>query len=67
MNRLAKLKIETYIGIFFVALSSLMFEFILLKIFSTVMAYHFVFVCISLALFGTVGNQAETEKTNLNL
>lgn len=52
MNRLAKLKIETYIGIFFVALSSLMFELILLKIFSAVIAYHFVFVCISLALFG---------------
>lgn len=52
MNRSERLRRETYLGLFFIALSSLMLEVILLRIFSAVMLYHFVFLCISLALFG---------------
>lgn len=46
----------TYLGVFFVALASLMLEILLLRIFSVTMWYHFAFMAISIALFGmTVG------------
>lgn len=45
-----------YPGVFFVALATLMFEILLLRIFSVTMWYHFAFMAISIALFGmTVG------------
>ncbi len=47
---------KTYLGIFFVALSTLMYEILLTRIFSVTMGYHFAFMAVSLALFGmTVG------------
>lgn len=47
---------NTYIGIFFVALSTLMYEILLTRIFSVTMGYHFAFMAVSLAMFGmTVG------------
>ena len=42
----------TYIGLFLVTLSTLMFEIALTRIFSATAWYHFAFVAISLALFG---------------
>ncbi len=47
---------NTYIGIFLVALSTLMYEILLTRIFSVTMGYHFAFMAVSLAMFGmTVG------------
>lgn len=47
---------NTYSGIFFIALSTLMYEILLTRIFSVTMGYHFAFMAISLAMFGmTVG------------
>jgi hypothetical protein len=47
---------NTYFGIFFIALSTLMYEILLTRIFSVTMGYHFAFMAISLAMFGmTVG------------
>lgn len=47
---------NTYLGIFFVALSTLMYEILLTRIFSVTMGYHFAFMAVSLAMFGmTVG------------
>ena len=43
----------TYAGVFVLTLSSLMFEIVLTRIFSVTMWYHFAFVAISIALFGT--------------
>jgi spermidine synthase len=46
----------TYAGLFMVALSTLMHEILLTRIFSVTMWYHFAFVAISVAMFGmTVG------------
>ncbi len=46
----------TYAGLFLVALSTLMYEILLTRIFSVTMWYHFAFVAISVALFGmTIG------------
>src|SRR5262245_6344141 len=46
----------TYIGLFFVALATLMYEILLTRIFSVTMLYHFAFVALSVAMFGmTVG------------
>jgi hypothetical protein len=46
----------TYAGLFLVALSTLMYEILLTRIFSVTMLYHFAFVALSLAMFGmTVG------------
>ena len=42
----------TYIGLFFVALATLMYEILLTRIFSVTMLYHFAFVALSLAMFG---------------
>lgn len=42
----------TYAGLFFVTLSTLMFEILLTRIFSVSMRYHFAFMAISVALFG---------------
>ena len=43
---------STYIGLFFVALATLMHEILLTRIFSVTMLYHFAFVALSLAMFG---------------
>ena len=45
----------TYGGLFVITLSSLMYEIGLTRIFSVTMWYHFAFVAISIALFGTTG------------
>jgi hypothetical protein len=46
----------TYMGLFMVALATLMHEILLTRIFSVTMWYHFAFMAISLAMFGmTVG------------
>lgn len=46
-----------YVGLFFVTLSTLMYEIILTRIFSVTMRYHFAFMVISIAMFGmTVGS-----------
>src|SRR5438552_8015662 len=42
----------TYAGLFLVALSTLMYEILLTRIFSVTMWYHFAFVAVSIALFG---------------
>jgi hypothetical protein len=42
----------TYLGLFFVALATLMYEILLTRIFSVTMLYHFAFVALSLAMFG---------------
>lgn len=47
---------STYLGLFFIALATLMYEILLARIFSVTMLYHFAFVAISVAMFGmTVG------------
>ena len=47
---------STYLGLFFVALATLMYEILLTRIFSVTMLYHFAFVALSVAMFGmTVG------------
>ena len=46
----------TYLGLFVLALSTVMYEIVLTRIFSVTMWYHFAFVAISVAMFGmTVG------------
>ena len=46
----------TYLGLFLVALATLMYEILLTRIFSVTMLYHFAFVALSVAMFGmTVG------------
>ena len=42
----------TYLGLFLVALATLMFEILLTRIFSVTMLYHFAFVALSVAMFG---------------
>ena len=44
---------RTYIGVFWVALATLMFEVLLVRIFSVTMWYHFAFVAISVGMFGS--------------
>ena len=47
---------NTYIGLFLVTLSVLMYEILLTRIFSVVAYYHFAFMAISIAMFGmTIG------------
>lgn len=47
---------HTYVGLFLVALATLMYENLLTRIFSVTMWYHFAFIAISVAMFGmTVG------------
>lgn len=47
---------STYVGLFVIALTTLMYEILLTRIFSVTMWYHFAFVAISVAMFGlTVG------------
>ncbi len=47
---------RTYLGLFLVALATLMYEILLTRVFSVTMLYHFAFVAISVAMFGmTVG------------
>lgn len=43
---------NTYLGIFLIALSTLMYEILLTRIFSVTMGYHFAFMAVSLAMFG---------------
>ena len=43
----------TYAGLFVITLTTLMYEIVLTRIFSVTMWYHFAFVAISVALFGT--------------
>src|SRR4030095_15390173 len=43
---------NTYIGIALIALSTLMYEILLTRIFSVTMGYHFAFMAVSLAMFG---------------
>jgi hypothetical protein len=66
----------TYIGIFLLALVTLMFELVLTRLFSVSMWYHFAFMAISVAMFGmTVGavivylfpHSFTTETTNKRL
>jgi hypothetical protein len=42
----------TYVGLFLVALATLMLEILLTRIFSVTMLYHFAFVALSVAMFG---------------
>src|SRR5512138_1701450 len=45
-----------YAGLFLVTLATLLYELLLIRIFSVTMWYHFAFVAISVAMFGmTVG------------
>jgi MFS family permease len=45
-----------YYGIFLIALSTLIYEILLTRIFSVTMGYHFAFMAVSIAMFGmTVG------------
>ena len=69
-------RIGTYVGLFLITLSTLMYEVLLTRIFSVTMMYHFAFVAISVALFGmTVGalivyllpDRFPPEKTNERL
>src|SRR5881409_2485212 len=47
---------HTYLGLFVIALATVMYEIVLTRIFSVTMWYHFAFVAISVALFGmTIG------------
>lgn len=56
MNKEVIVKKQTYAGLFMVALSTLMYEILLTRIFSVTMWYHFAFMAISIAMFGmTVG------------
>lgn len=41
-----------YVGLFFVALTTLMYELLLTRIFSVTMYYHFAFMAVSTAMFG---------------
>ncbi|HYE19414.1 MAG TPA: hypothetical protein VEA69_13270, partial [Tepidisphaeraceae bacterium] len=41
-----------YLGLFLIALATLMYEVLLTRIFSVTMYYHFAFVAVSVALFG---------------
>lgn len=47
---------RTYRGLFLVTLATLMYEILVTRIFSVTMYYHFVFMAVSIAMFGlTVG------------
>jgi hypothetical protein len=48
-----KARPATYAGVFVITLTTLMYEIVLTRIFSVTMWYHFAFVAISVALFGT--------------
>lgn len=43
---------STYVGLFMVALATLMYEILLTRVFSVTMLYHFAFVALSVAMFG---------------
>jgi hypothetical protein len=56
MNASPRASLRTYVGLFLIALATLMYEILLTRIFSVTMWYHFAFVAISVAMFGmTVG------------
>jgi|GEM_PF-648328 len=50
--RTEKIKTSHYIGIFFIALSTLLLEFTLTRVLSVALWYHFAFMIISVALLG---------------
>ncbi len=51
-----KPRLGTYVGVFMVTLTTLMYEIVLTRIFSVTMGYHFAFASISIVLLGlTVG------------
>jgi len=53
---------STYLGLFFVALATVMYEIVLTRIFSVTMWYHFAFVAISIAaLIAFAGASARTD------
>src|SRR3954469_7632589 len=49
---------RTAFGLAFVALSTLMYEILLTRIFSVTMWYHFAFVAVSIAMFGMTAGAA---------
>jgi hypothetical protein len=56
MDLINQVKKSAYIGLFFITLSTLMYEILLTRIFSVTMWYHFAFMAVSIAMFGmTVG------------
>lgn len=56
MSERSPVKLSSYVGIFCVALATLMYQVLLTRIFSVTMLYHFAFVAVSVAMFGmTVG------------
>ncbi len=72
----SQVRFHVYAGLFMIALSTLMFEILLTRIFSVVTWYHFAFLAISIAMFGlTVGavwvylcpNYFRKELTNYHL
>ena len=52
MNNVITIKKQLYAGVFLIALSTLMYEILLTRIFSVTMWYHFAFMAISIAMFG---------------
>lgn len=52
INSAIRVSKNTYIGIFLIALSTLMYEILLTRIFSVTMGYHFAFMAVSIAMFG---------------
>lgn len=55
-NKQIKSGFNLYTGLFFIALSTLLFEILLTRIFSVTMGYHYAFLAVSIAMFGfTVG------------
>jgi spermidine synthase len=47
-----EISLNTLMGVFFVAFSTLMFEIVLTRIFSVTLWYHFSFMSVSIAMFG---------------
>src|SRR6476660_4764601 len=48
----------TFLGLFLIALATLMYEILLTRIFSVTMWYHFAFVAVSIAMFGMTAGAA---------
>lgn len=52
LERAVNISKNIYLGIALIALSTLMYEILLTRIFSVTMGYHFAFMAVSLAMFG---------------
>jgi hypothetical protein len=52
MDSVLRASWRDYVGLFLIALATLMYEILLTRIFSVTMSYHFAFMAISLAMFG---------------